>query len=71
MELLLGNVYHTNKIISYWLLNLWDIMYCKGLGAFIHYVIMHHILYTRTDTGVCSTITEGKTQEAKSFTWNP
>lgn len=30
-----------------------------------------HVLYTYTDTGMCSTITEGKTQEAKSFTWNP
>lgn len=49
-------------------------MYCKGLGAFIHYVIMHlmhHILYTRTYTGMCSTITEGKTQEFKSPKWNP
>lgn len=41
-------------------------MYCKGLGAVIHYVIMHHILYTCTYTAMCSTITEGKTQEFKS-----
>lgn len=43
-------------------------MYCKGLGALIHYAITYHILYTCTDTGMCSTITEGKTQDSKSFT---
>lgn len=46
-------------------------MYCKGLGAVIHYVIMHHILYTCTYTAMCSTITEGKTQEFKSPKRNP
>lgn len=46
-------------------------MYSKGLGAFIHYATTDHVLYTYTDTGMCSTITEGKTQEAKLFTWNP